>query len=211
MQRLNSKNNKPISILTNTEINNKRFDKDKSNISKSNNHNRNHSHNLNNNYSQNKNLVNPNININPYAPVFQNFNNMNNTNKSPSNLTPNSDIKKSIYSNNKNIKYNVEDHINKEILFCQDEEDEEIRSIPRPIENSLNSKHNSNYRINSDKFKLNDYKKIKNNNSNLQNVYFNNSNFGTTTATPAANKNLYMPDFLASKLVEGILQKKLNN
>jgi hypothetical protein len=181
------KNNQGSIILTNTDMNNKRFEKDKDKDTGNIIHNRNHSQNLNINHSSNK----KNLQIYTHNQTINNLT-LNKTPKSSNN----SELKKRICSNTKNGKYNFEEHINKNIFEnVDDEEDEEIRFIPRPIENNSNM----------DKFKLNDYKKIKNNStSNLHNTSYSNNNSVTV------NKHIYMPDFMASKLVEEILQSKLN-
>lgn len=154
-------------MQSNTEFNNRRFEKDR------------------NKASRNKEKTNK-----------INYNNDNSINV----------IKEESYGNKKNASQNniksiqnnptfkLDEHLrdfnpDKEIFNYEEDEEEEIRSIPKPIEGNVSISAAA-----KEKMKLHDLKKIKSNNSGLHN---NSSSY------------MYMPDFKASKLVNEILMKKL--
>ena len=102
-------------------------------------------------------------------------------------------------------RYKIDDHLrdieklDNRMNNCSinDEDEEEVvKNIPRPIDvHTLNSANK--------KLKVNDFRKTagKPTGGAIPNLLNNNKN---------ANNHMYMPDFIASKLVEDILQRRLN-
>jgi hypothetical protein len=147
---------------TNTDFNNKRFDKDKEKVLFP--------------YSENMPIVK--------EEPFNNKKKLTNLNKSKNNkiipVNTRYNLDKEFEKYEKEIKYEEED--------IEDEE-EEVRKAPKPIGSSSNSFIGIN---NKENVKLNDFKKVK---KNINNTSNNNQPY------------LYMPDFLASKLVDDIMKK----
>ena len=146
-----SRNNKPLhkknGTESNTDFNNKRFDKDKYKIN---------------------NIIKEETTGN------SNFTNSAGKNKS----------KKS------NTRYKIDEHLKdleKEIFNADEEEDEEVKCVPKPID-AFGSNLNKNV-------KVNDFRLMK--------------GVGNSCKQQQGN-HLYMPDFMAKKIVEDIIQKKMN-
>jgi hypothetical protein len=123
-------------------------------------------------------------------------------------------VRKHSSSNNKSsigvaaqTKYKINEHLqeleklDKELFnmsINNEDEDEVVRDVPRPIDNHVLNSANK-------KLKVNDFRKagVKPNLS----MAIQNNNYNSYKNP---NNQLYMPDFVASKLVEDILQKRLN-